>query len=121
MWQLFGAFEKSIRRGRDLIPGPLAWKSCTLTIPPRACASVLAYYLVDEVKELADVVRDGWDVWILPLEVLLVDLANALHALVDRLVVGVSASLGLLARLHQQDRVRHAEVQGLQEGGIPKN
>ena len=66
-------------------------------------------YLVDEVEQLADVVGDGWDVWVLPLEVLLVDLADALHALVDGLVVGVGARLRLLAGLHKQDRVAHLD------------
>ena len=57
--------------------------------------------LVHEVEELADVVGDGGDVGVLALQVLLVDLAHALHAVVDRLVVGVGARLGLLARLDQ--------------------
>ena len=38
--------------------------------------------LIDEVKELADVVGDGGDVGVGPLQVLLVDLAHALHALI---------------------------------------
>jgi len=63
--------------------------------------------LVHEVEELADVVGDGGDVGVLALQVLLVDLAHALHAVVDRLVVGVGARLGLLARLDQQDGVGH--------------
>ena len=41
-----------------------------------------AVHLVDEVEELADVVGDGGDVRVGPLQVLLVDLAHALHALV---------------------------------------
>ena len=39
-------------------------------------------YLIDEIKELADVVGDGGDVRVGPLQVLLVDLANTLHALI---------------------------------------
>ena len=38
--------------------------------------------LIDEVKELADVVGDGGDVGVGPLQVLLVYLAHTLHALV---------------------------------------
>ena len=38
--------------------------------------------LIDEVKELADVVGDGGDVGVGPLQVLLVYLAHALHALI---------------------------------------
>ena len=38
--------------------------------------------LIDEIKELADVVGDGGDVGVGPLQVLLVDLAHALHALI---------------------------------------
>ena len=38
--------------------------------------------LIYEIKELADVVGDGGNVGVGPLEVLLVDLAHTLHALV---------------------------------------
>ena len=38
--------------------------------------------LIDEIKELADVVGDGGNVGVGPLQVLLVDLAHALHALI---------------------------------------
>ena len=38
--------------------------------------------LIDEIKELADVIGDGGDVRVGPLQVLLVYLANALHALI---------------------------------------
>lgn len=63
--------------------------------------------LVDEVKQLADVIGDGGCVGILSLQVLLVDLAHAFHALVDRLVIRVCAGLGLHPRLDQEDCVRH--------------
>ncbi len=49
---------------------------------------------------------------------LLVDLAHALHALVDALVVRVGARLRLLARLHQQDRVAHLRKFGGQRLGF---
>ena len=48
-------------------------------------------YLIDEVEELRDVVGDGGNVGVQPLQMLLVDLAHALHALVHALVVAVSA------------------------------
>ena len=38
--------------------------------------------LIDEIKELTDVVGDGGDVRVGPLQVLLVDLAHTLHALI---------------------------------------
>ena len=38
--------------------------------------------LIDEIEELADVIGNGGDVGVGPLQVLLVDLANTLHALV---------------------------------------
>jgi len=40
---------------------------------------------------LCNVVSNAWNVRVLPLEVLLVDLADALHALVHALVVAVSS------------------------------
>ena len=57
--------------------------------------------MVDEVEKLRDVVGDGGDVWIHPLQVLLVDLANALETLVDRLVVRVSPGFGPALRLDE--------------------
>jgi len=66
--------------------------------------------LVDEVEELGDVVGDGGAVGVEPLEVLLEDLAHALHALVDRLEVRVGPRLGLLTRLDEKDRVGHRYV-----------
>ena len=48
-------------------------------------------YLIDEVEELRDVVGDGGHVGVQPLQMLLVDLAHALHALVHALVVAVGA------------------------------
>merc|ERR1712029_566129 len=41
--------------------------------------------LINEVEQLRDVVGDGGDVGVHPLEVLLIDLADPLQALVDRL------------------------------------
>ena len=47
--------------------------------------------MIDEVEELRDVVGDGGHVGVQPLQMLLVDLAHALHALVHALVVAVGA------------------------------
>ena len=65
--------------------------------------------LVNEVKELTDIIGDGGYVGIGPLEVLLVNFADPLHAFVDRLVVRVGPGLRLDARLNQQDGVSHGE------------
>ena len=43
--------------------------------------------LVDDLEQLTDVVDDQGDVGVVPLQVLLVYFANALHALVNQLVV----------------------------------
>jgi len=63
--------------------------------------------LIDEVEELRDVVGDGRTVGIDALQMLLEDLADALHALGHRLEIRVRPRLRLLRRLHQQDRVGH--------------
>ena len=65
--------------------------------------------LIDKVEQLTDVVRDGRDVGVLAFQMFLVDLADALHALIDGLVVGVGPGLGLLARLDEEDCVGHLE------------
>lgn len=70
--------------------------------------------LVHKVKQLADVVGDGWGVRVAPLQVLLVDLADALHALVDTFVVAVGSRLRIPGRLDQQNRVRHRARSNLQ-------
>jgi len=66
--------------------------------------------LINEVEQLRDVVGDGGDVGVHPLEVLLIDLADPLQALVDRLVVGVGPRLGPGLGLHQQDSVAHLDL-----------
>lgn len=68
---------------------------------------------VDELEESADVVGDARDVRVELLEVLLVDLADRLHALVRALVVRPGARLHFGARLHQQNGVRHADLNRL--------
>jgi len=65
--------------------------------------------LVDEVEQLRDVVSDGGDVGVHPLQMLLVDLANSLEALVDWLVIRVGPGLRPGLRLDQKDRVAHYE------------
>jgi len=57
--------------------------------------------LVNEVKQLGDVVSDGGRVGVDALEVLFEDLADALDALGHRLKVGISPRLWLLARLNE--------------------
>lgn len=61
--------------------------------------------VVDEVKELTDVVSDGRTVGVHPLQMLLVHFANTFHAFIDRLIISVRASLGSLGRLDKQDGV----------------
>lgn len=63
--------------------------------------------LVNKIKQLANVVGDGGRVRVAPLQVLLVDLAHALHALVYALVVAVRSRLRIPGRLNEQNRVRH--------------
>jgi hypothetical protein len=61
---------------------------------------------IDEAEQLRYVVSDAGSVWIHFLEMLLVDLADSLHALVDTLIVRVGARLGLVGGLNEQNRVR---------------
>lgn len=63
--------------------------------------------LIQEVKQLTDVIGYGRRVWIAAFQVLLVDLAHPLHAFVDALVVAVCAGLRTRSRLNQQNCVRH--------------
>jgi len=57
--------------------------------------------LINELEELGDVVGDGGDVGVLPLQVLLVDLAHSLHAFVDRFIVRIGSGLRFCRRLDQ--------------------
>lgn len=61
--------------------------------------------LINEIKQLSDVVGDGGRVGVATFQVFLVDAAHALHALVHRFVVAVGAGLGVNPRLHQENRV----------------
>lgn len=63
--------------------------------------------LIDEIKELTDVIGDWGDVWILSLEMLFVHFAHSFHAFVDGFIVGISAGFGFVPRLHQQNCVAH--------------
>jgi hypothetical protein len=65
--------------------------------------------LVNELEQLADVVRYRWRVGVHFLEVLLKNFARPLETLIDGLVVGVRATFWLLAGLNKQDCVRHSE------------
>lgn len=64
-------------------------------------------HLIQEIKQLADVVCDGRRVWIATLQMLFVDFANAFHAFVDALIIAVSTCLRTSAWLYQQNCVRH--------------
>lgn len=75
---------------------------------PRALSN--PSYLFNKVKKLLDIISDTWQVGIDSLEMLLVDLANALHALVDALVVAVGARFRLLRGLDQENGVAHVDV-----------
>jgi len=63
--------------------------------------------LVYEVKQLADVICDRRGVGVDLFEIFLKNFTGAFEAIIHRLVVGVRAPLWLLARLDQQDSVRH--------------
>lgn len=64
-------------------------------------------HLIQEIKQLADVVCDGRCVWIATLQMLFVDFANAFHAFVDALIIAVGTCLRTSAWLYQQNCVRH--------------
>jgi len=66
--------------------------------------------LVDEVEQLTDVVGDGGRLGVHSLQILFVDLAHTFQALVDRFIIGVGAAFRLVARLDQEDCVRHFDV-----------
>lgn len=52
--------------------------------------------LIDKVEKLTDVISDGWAVGVQPLQVFFEYLANAFHALIDRLEVAVCTGFRLL-------------------------
>ena len=64
-------------------------------------------YLINEIKQLSDIIGNGWEIWVGPLQMFFINFAHPLHALVDGLVVGVGSRLGLDTRLYQQDCVSH--------------
>lgn len=68
----------------------------------------LLSYLIDEIEQLTDVVGDRRRVRIQALQMLLVDLADAFHALVDTFVVTVGPGFRTRIGLDEQDCVRHA-------------
>lgn len=55
---------------------------------------------IDKIKQLTDVIGDGGCVWITPLQMLLIDLTNALHALINALIVAICSRLWTCSRLH---------------------
>jgi len=63
--------------------------------------------LVDELKQLTDVVRDAGRVRVHLLQVFLKDLARPFKTLIDGLIVRVRATFRLLAWLNEQNCVRH--------------
>lgn len=65
--------------------------------------------LINEIKELRNVVGNRWGVRILSLQMLFINLTNAFHALIHGLEIGVSSRLRFGAGLHQQDCVRLEE------------
>ena len=66
--------------------------------------------LINEIEQLTDVIGDGGEGRVGSLQMLLINFAHSLHALVDGLVVGVGSGLGLDAWLDKQDCVSHALV-----------
>lgn len=82
-------------------------RTAALTAKQKQPALGQCTYLIEKVKQLADVVCDRRRIWIATLQMLFVDLTNAFHALVDALVIGIGARLGTRARLNQQNCMRH--------------
>lgn len=62
--------------------------------------------IVNKIKQLTDVVGDGRAVGVHPLQMLFIHFTNTFHALIHRLVVGVSPAFWPLGRLYQQNSVR---------------
>ena len=58
-------------------------------------------------QKLPYVVGNGWDIWVLSFQMLLVHFAYSLHTLVYRLVIGISPSFRFLTWLHKQNCVAH--------------
>lgn len=58
-------------------------------------------HLIQKVKQLADVVRDGRRIRVSTLQMLFVNFANTFHALVHALVIAVGARFWTSARLNQ--------------------
>jgi len=63
--------------------------------------------LIDEIEKLADVIGDGRAIGIQPLQVLLENLADSLHALVYRFEVAVSPGFRFLGWLDEENGMRH--------------
>lgn len=62
-------------------------------------------YLINEVEELRDIICNSRRIGIPPLQVLLVNLADSFHAIIDALIVRVSPRLRPRPWLHQQNCV----------------
>lgn len=100
---------------RQRVPGHVAlgkqttrWMSvCVVDIHFKSKSILKSNYLIQEVKQLADVIGDGRSVWISPLEMLLIDFANTFHTFVDTFIVRICACFGPCAWLYQQNCVRH--------------
>lgn len=50
-------------------------------------ATFVHTYLIQKIKQLADVIRNGWCVWVSTFQVLFVDFAHTFHAFIHRLVI----------------------------------
>lgn len=57
-------------------------------------------YLIEKIKQLADIVRDGRCIRIATFQMLFINFANAFHALVDAFIIGVRARFWTAARLN---------------------
>lgn len=66
--------------------------------------------LINKIKKLADIICDGWCVWVQPFQMLLVYFTNTFHALIDCLIIRVSSRLWLYSRLNKENCVRHVWI-----------
>lgn len=55
--------------------------------------------VINEVKQLADIIRNGWTVWIHSLQVLFIHFTDSFHALIHRFIISICSAFWPLGRL----------------------